>query len=119
MVFGGEVLLVPVRLSGGRGYEVEIGAGALGRLGAVARARLPKQARKVALVSNRRVFDLYGALAVEALLGEGFEVAHWLMGEGERFKSFRTAGRALAFLSDFGVERSDCVVALGGGVVGD
>ncbi|HJQ30829.1 MAG TPA: 3-dehydroquinate synthase [Pyrinomonadaceae bacterium] len=119
MAFGAEVLRVPVRLSGGRSYEVEIGAGVLGRLGEVARARLPKEARKVALVSNRRVFELYGGRAVEALLDEGFEVAHWLMGEGERFKNFRTAERALAFLSDFGVERSDCVLALGGGVVGD
>jgi 3-dehydroquinate synthase len=98
---------------------VEIGAGTLGRLGAVARARLPKEARKVALVSNRRVFALYGARAVGSLRDAGFEVAHWLMGEGERFKTFRTAERALGFLSDFGVERSDCVVALGGGVVGD
>ena len=119
MTFGAKVLRVPVRLSGGRGYEVEIGAGALGRLGAVARVRLPKEARKVALVSNRRVFALYGGSAVEALRGEGFEVAHWLMGEGERFKTLRTAERALGFLSDFGLERSDCVVALGGGVVGD
>jgi 3-dehydroquinate synthase len=41
------------------------------------------------------------------------------MPEGERFKSLRTAERALAFFSEFGLERSDCVVALGGGVVGD
>ncbi|HYY43233.1 MAG TPA: 3-dehydroquinate synthase family protein [Pyrinomonadaceae bacterium] len=119
MAFGAKVLRVPVRLSGGRGYDVEIGAGALSRLGAVARARLPKEARKVALVSNRRVFALYGERAVASLRAVGFEVAHWLMGEGERFKTFRTAERALGFLSDFGLERSDCVVALGGGVVGD
>ena len=119
MAFESGVLRVPVRLGGGRGYDVEIGAGALGRLGEVARARLPKEARKVALVSNRRVFALYGARAVESLRGEGFEVAHWLMGEGERFKTLRTAERALGFLSEAGVERSDCVLALGGGVVGD
>jgi 3-dehydroquinate synthase len=119
LAFGTKVLRVPVRLSGGRGYEVEIGAGALGRLGATARARLPEEARKVALVSNRRVFALYGVRAIASLRDEGFEVAHWLMGEGERFKNLRTAERALGFLSDFGLERSDCVLALGGGVVGD
>jgi 3-dehydroquinate synthase len=119
LAFEAKGLRVPVRLSGGRGYDVEIGAGALSRLGEVTRARLRKEARKVALVSNRRVFALYGEGAVASLRGAGFEVAHWLMGEGERFKSFRTAERALGFLSDFGVERSDCVVALGGGVVGD
>src|SRR5205085_3590049 len=57
--------------------------------------------------------------AVASLRGAGFAVAHWLMGDGERFKSLRTAGRALEFLSESRLERSDAVVALGGGVVGD
>ncbi|HEY0172852.1 MAG TPA: 3-dehydroquinate synthase family protein [Pyrinomonadaceae bacterium] len=119
MADGSELLGVPVRLGGGRGYRVEIGAGALARLGAVARAGLGRGARKVALVSNPRVFGLYGARAVESLRGAGLEVAHWLMPEGERFKTLRTGERALGFFSGFGLERSDGVVALGGGVVGD
>jgi 3-dehydroquinate synthase len=110
---------VAVRLSGGRSYPVEIGAGALARLGSVARANLQPEARRVALVSNRRVFDLYGARAVASLRAAGFKVTHWLMGEGERFKSLRTAERALRFLSESRVERGDAVLALGGGVVGD
>ena len=110
---------VPVRLGGGRSYRVEIGAGALSRLGEVARGRLPREARKVALVSNRRVFGLYGGRALSSLRAADFEVSHWLMGEGERFKTMRTAERALEFLSGAGIERSDAVVALGGGVVGD
>jgi 3-dehydroquinate synthase len=110
---------VAVRLSGGRGYDVEIGAGLLSNLGASARASLPKEARRVAVVSNARVFGLYGERAVASLRAKGFEVSRWLMGDGERFKSFRTAERALAFLSESRLERSDAVVALGGGVVGD
>ena len=116
---GGEVRKVSVRLKRGEGYPIEIGAGALGRLGAVARARLSPHARRVAVVSNARVFKLYGGRAVESLRGAGFEVSHWLMGEGERFKTLRTAERALEFLSEAKIERSDAVVALGGGVVGD
>jgi 3-dehydroquinate synthase len=114
-----KILSVPVRLGGGRGYRVEIGADALARIGHAARASLPKEARKVALVSNARVFGLYGGRAVASLRAAGFEVSHWLMGEGERFKTIRTAERALGFLSEAGLERSDAVVALGGGVVGD
>lgn len=114
-----KTLSVPVRLGGGRGYRVEIGAGALARLGEAARASLPKEARQVALVSNARVFGLYGGRAVAALRAAGFEVSHWLMGEGERFKTMRTAERVLEVLSAAGLERSDAVVALGGGVVGD
>ncbi len=110
---------VAVRLGGGRGYDVLIGAGLLSGLGAAARASLRKEARRVAVVSNARVFALYGERAVESLRAEGFEVSRWLMGDGERFKSFLTAERALAFLSESKIERSDAVLALGGGVVGD
>jgi 3-dehydroquinate synthase len=114
-----KTLSVPVRLGGGRGYRVEIGAGALARLGEAARASLPEGARRAAVVSNARVFGLYGRRAAAALRAAGFGVSHWLMGEGERFKTLGTAERALEFLSAAGLERSDAVVALGGGVVGD
>jgi 3-dehydroquinate synthase len=73
----------------------------------------------MALISNRRVFELYGAKAAGSLRDAGFSVSHWLMGDGERYKSLRTAERALRFLSESGLERGDAVVALGGGVVGD
>ena len=110
---------VPVRLGAGRGYEIEIGAGALARVGATARRVLSRAARRVVLVSNRTVFALYGASVGAGLRAEGFEVAHWLMGDGERHKSLSEAERALAFFSTAGLERGDAVVALGGGVVGD
>jgi 3-dehydroquinate synthase len=41
------------------------------------------------------------------------------MGDGERHKSVRTAEQALRFLNEKRIERSDGVIALGGGVVGD
>lgn len=100
-------------------YEVTIGAGTLNTLGAVARRTLAPDARRIALISNRKVFDLYGRDAVQSLTDASFAVAHWLMKDGERFKNIRTLERALFFLSDIGLERSDAVVALGGGVVGD
>ncbi len=100
-------------------YEIEIGAGVLRNLGEGARGALPSQAHRLALISNCRVFELYGAQAVESLRAAGFDVTHWLMGEGERYKTLRSIERALAFLSASRLERSDGVVALGGGVVGD
>jgi 3-dehydroquinate synthase len=71
------------------------------------------------VISNRRVFGLYGPAAVESLRGNDFLVSHLLLGDGERFKSLDTLARALTFLSQTGLERNDAVVALGGGVVGD
>jgi 3-dehydroquinate synthase len=109
---------VVVRLKG-RSYPIDVGAGVLATLGAVARAHLPAEAGRVALVSNPRVFGLYGADAAASLRGAGFAVSHWLMGDGERFKTLRTAERCLRFLSESKLERADAVLALGGGVVGD
>jgi 3-dehydroquinate synthase len=111
---------ISVRLPARENYEIEIGANALRSLGDIARRSLPSHARRIALVSNRRVFDLYGASVLGSLRGAGeFKVSYWLMGDGERHKNLRTAERALAFFSESKLERSDAVVALGGGVVGD
>ena len=119
MTDDGRMRRVPVRLEGGRSYPIDVGPGVLSGLGAVARANLPAEARRVALVSNPRVFDLYGARAIASLRGAGFSVSHWLMSDGERFKTLRTAERCLRFLSESELERADAVAALGGGVVGD
>lgn len=110
---------MPVRLKAGRSYEIEIGVGALASIGPAARRTLPEAARRIAIISNQRVFDLYGGSVVGSLRESGFAVVRWLMGDGERHKSLRTLERAVAFLSESRLERSDAVVALGGGVVGD
>jgi len=46
-------------------------------------------------------------------------VSHWLMSDGERHKSIQTVENVLRFFNESELERSDGVVALGGGVVGD
>lgn len=100
-------------------YDIKIGAGLLSTLGAEARAALGSDARRVALISNSTVFDLYGKSVLRSLKAEDFKAVHWLMPEGERHKSLRSLEQALAFLSEARLERSDAVIALGGGVVGD
>jgi 3-dehydroquinate synthase len=111
----------PAKDDARRGYDVLIKAGALVHLGeAVSQiTNLQSPARRILIISNRRVFDLYGAQAMKSLRAAEFRVHHFLMGDGERFKTLQTAERALAYLSASEFERSDTVVALGGGVVGD
>jgi 3-dehydroquinate synthase len=110
-----------VRVGAGSGgdYEIVIGAGALARLGEAARASLHARARRIVIVSDARVFPIYGSLAVESLRGAGYEVAPFIVGGGERAKTLRTVERALDFFVAQKLERTDAVVALGGGVVGD
>src|SRR6266568_658316 len=111
---------VPVQLPAHRsGYEIKIGSGLLGQVGDEVRATLGRSTRRVALISNRAVFDLFGVAVVRTLRKSAFEVSHWLMKDGEQHKSLRSLSQALAFLSESGIERNDAVVALGGGVVGD
>lgn len=110
---------VRLRAEQERSYEIKIGAGVLDALGLEARRSLESSVRRIAIVSNRKVFNLYGARAVRSLEDEGFAVRHWLMGEGERHKTLQTLESALRFLGNAGLERSDAVVALGGGVATD
>jgi 3-dehydroquinate synthase len=100
-------------------YEIKIGAGILSTLGVEARAVLGADARRVAVISNATVFDLYGKRVLRSLKAEDFNSVRWLMPDGERHKSLRSLEQALAFLSEARIERSDAVIALGGGVVGD
>ena len=114
------MLRVQVRLRARpRNYEIRIGAGLLSELGREAHTVLGPNARRVALISNRTVFERYGKLALKSLKAENFKTGHWLMPEGEQHKSLRSLGQAIEFLTESGLERSDAVVALGGGVVGD
>ena len=100
-------------------YDIEIGDGTHERAGASLRQVAPIHARRVALVSNKRVFKLYGATVETSLTEAGFDVTTVFIGDGERFKTWRTAEKVLAQVAQAKLERSDAIVALGGGVVGD
>lgn len=111
---------VKVRLHGdSHGYDIKIGCGLLENSGEWARNGLSKQAKKIAIVSNAKVFGLYGAAVKESLESENFEVCVFLMNDGEKYKSLLTVEKTLKFFSEQKLKRTDAVIALGGGVVGD
>jgi len=99
-----------------RKSEINIAAGIRRNLGQSLPVKTP---RRVGIVSNERVFDLYGRDVKRSLKSAGFTTLEWLMPEGERYKSFRSLEKAVTFLSENRFERDDLVLALGGGVVGD
>ena len=99
-----------------RKSEINIAAGIRRNLG----QSLPlKSPRRVAIISNPRVSNLYGREVKGSLKAAGYTAHEWLMPEGERYKSFRSLEKAVTFLSENRFERDDLVLALGGGVVGD
>jgi 3-dehydroquinate synthase len=99
-----------------RKSEINIGAGIRRNLGHSIPVKPP---RRVGIISNERVSQLYGREVKRSLKSSGFTTLEWLMPEGERYKSFRSLEKAVTFLSENRFERDDLVLALGGGVVGD
>ena len=109
-----------INISGSsRQYEIEVGHDLLQNCGDWARNCLSDATNKIALVSNAKVFRLYGAMVKKSLENAGFEVFVFLMKDGEKHKNLRVFESVLEFLSTNKITRSDAVVALGGGVVGD
>ncbi len=98
-------------------YAVKIGKGLLGTLGAEAAAL--GNVRRVCLVSDSNVFSLYGKTAQESLTGAGLDVVSFVFPAGEDSKNAETYLSLLRFLARSRLTRSDLLVALGGGVVGD
>jgi 3-dehydroquinate synthase len=104
---------------GERSYDITLAHGGLPRTGTITRAAFGPKARQVALISNAKVHGLYGRTIEKSLQQAGFTVLTHLIGDGERAKAIRTAERAWGFLIANRFERSDGILALGGGVVGD
>lgn len=98
-------------------YEVMIGDGLLSQLGSYA-AGLQRPG-KAAIISDSNVWPLYGAIVENSLRSAGFETMHHCFPAGEASKNATTYLGILNFLADNQFTRSDIVIALGGGVVGD
>src|ERR1051326_8137766 len=102
-----------------RTSEISIGRGIRQDLGQLLSSTLPQPPRQVGIISNKRVFGLYGREVRRSLTRAGFKTFEWLMPEGESYQSFPVLEKAVEFFSEKRFERNDLVVALGGGVVGD
>jgi 3-dehydroquinate synthase len=100
-------------------YEIVVDDKALKTIGEHARVWLGDDARRVAVISNATVFEIYGSTTLRSLERQHFRVTSSLIGDGERFKSFSSVERNLLSLARNRFERTDAVLALGGGVVGD
>lgn len=75
--------------------------------------------RKTVVVTDDTVNRLYSETVVESLHKSGFEVDVFVFEHGEKSKCSSTLNQIYDFLAEKNITRSDCVVALGGGVVGD
>ncbi|GGD94807.1 3-dehydroquinate synthase [Tsuneonella deserti] len=108
--------VVPVSLAG-RSYRVEIGWSLLDSAGE-ALAPFTRKAR-VPVVCDRNAWTHHGERLRAGLEAVGREASLYIVEPGEGSKSWEGLSALTDWLLSERVERSDHVVALGGGVVGD
>ena len=102
----------------GRSYDILMERGLLSRAGELCRAALPKASR-LFVVTDSTVGPLYLNRIIPSLENAGFESAICEIPAGEASKCVEQLSRLWECMMDFGLTRTDAVVALGGGVVGD
>ena len=107
---------IPVSGAGFRPYEVIVGRGLLGSLGMEI---APFARGRTAVVTDETVAALHGPSALAALEAAGVRARLLTAPPGESSKSFGELERVLDRLAAFGLDRTDLLIALGGGVVGD
>lgn len=106
-----------VTINASKTYDVCIGSGLLAELGA--RVAALGKAQRVCIVSDSRVWPLFGEKAEASLKEAGFYVTSFVFPAGEERKNGQTFLELVNFLAENQLTRSDILVALGGGVVGD
>lgn len=98
-------------------YDIYIGGGLLEGLGKRLKDTFPK-AEKILLLSDERVFSLYGE-RVGQELSACFSLCTFTVPQGEDSKSMTNLVALLETMAEANLTRTDLLVALGGGVVGD
>lgn len=99
---------------GARSYPIWIGPGLLHD---AAHWRAAIRGRHVLVVSNTTVAPLYLDAVLAGL--DGLQAASLVLPDGEQYKSLQRCGEVFDALAELKANRDACVIALGGGVIGD
>ncbi len=101
----------------GRAYKIHLEPGILSQTGKLA-AQIA-HSRQAVIVTDTNVAPLYEGQVKQSLEQAGFTVFSHAFKAGEESKNANTLLELYAFFAKCDMTRSDLVVALGGGVVGD
>lgn len=75
--------------------------------------------RRSLIVSNHRVFNLYGNIIADTLKMAGIDFDVYLVPDGEQYKSLESVEEIYTYLIKNNFDRGSQIIALGGGVIGD
>lgn len=98
-------------------YEILLDFGSLPKIAETIKEKIG--GKKIVIVSDSKVFKLYGDIVVGALSKSGYKVFNFVFNSGEENKTMSTYQKIVNFLSEHQLSREDILMSLGGGVVGD
>lgn len=102
---------------GARAYDIFVGPQLIARAADYLSDVLKRP--RVAIITDETVAKLHLPALETSLDAAGIRHSHLALAPGEQTKCFAELERVSSFLLDQGIERSDMVIALGGGVIGD
>ena len=102
---------------GERSYEIVIDSDILSAIGA--RLKEFNFSPGIAVISNPTVFNLYGDRLMQSLKNAGLDCFQVLVPDGEEYKDYFWTYYILTELLKRRLDRNSCLIALGGGVIGD
>lgn len=102
---------------GNNSYDIIIGKGILDDLGNYLLEK--HKVCRCVIVTNPTIDKLYGSIVEKSLTDSGFVVKTLLVPDSETSKSLEIAQSLYEKLIDFNMDRESCIIALGGGVIGD
>ncbi len=106
-----------IHIDASTSYDVIIGAGLSDEAGRIITEL--GNVKNAVIVSDDNVYPLYGDKIKEQLERCDVNVASFVIDHGEQSKSMEVYEKLLEFLCKCHMTRSDILIALGGGVVGD
>ncbi len=98
-------------------YEIMVGEGLLEKTGEII-SKVSRSKRAV-IVTDNIVGALYSERVINSLKMSNISAETFVFQNGEKSKSHEVLIKLYEFLTDMRITRSDLIIALGGGVVGD
>lgn len=109
--------MIKVTVNASNKYDILIGEGLLDRAGEFCRDVIGEC--RVCVITDDTVNELYFDRLNESLKSAGYSTLRFVFPHGEESKNIGTITEILEFCAENRLTRSDCLIALGGGVVGD
>lgn len=98
-------------------YKVVVGENLLEKTGEY--IKVISTAKKVVIITDDIVDKLYSGIVEKSLFNYNFKVLKYVINNGESSKNGENFLKILSFLAQNHITKTDLVIALGGGVVGD